>query len=91
MKILNLTREDMIERFKDINLEDIQPYCFYFETNEEIRQADLVIMREDNKYKVLKTRTDTFDHDTGELIDKNASWNDALNKYVPKMKCPVCE
>lgn len=34
---------------------------------------------------------DTFDHDTGELIDKNASWNDALNKYVPKMKCPVCD
>jgi len=61
MKILNLTREDMIERFKNINLEDIQPYCFYFETNEEIRQADLVIMREDNKYKVLKTRTDLFE------------------------------
>jgi hypothetical protein len=24
------------------------------------------------------------------LIDKNASWNDALNKYVPKIECPVC-
>lgn len=33
---------------------------------------------------------DTFDHDTGELIDKNTSWNDALNKYVPKIECPVC-
>ncbi|MCK9319643.1 hypothetical protein [Methanoculleus sp.] len=33
---------------------------------------------------------DTFNHDTGELIDKNASWNDALNKYVPKIECPVC-
>lgn len=31
---------------------------------------------------------DTFDHDTGELIDKNASWNG--DKYVPKIECPVC-
>ena len=33
---------------------------------------------------------DTYDHDSGEIIDKNASWNDALNKYVPKIECPVC-
>lgn len=31
-----------------------------------------------------------FDHDTGELIEKNATWNAAVDKYVPVVDCPVC-
>lgn len=28
--------------------------------------------------------------DSGELSEKNATWNDALDKYVPVVDCPVC-
>ncbi len=33
---------------------------------------------------------DTYNHDTQELIEANCMWNDALNKYVPVVNCPVC-
>ena len=74
---LILSRKDLIEHYRNRNLDDIGHLMFKGSFRKEIIKSDLIIFIDNNRFKIIKSR---FKMEKAEEIGKNIINDIILNK-----------